>query len=164
MQVHMASQPRIPTSVRLMMLDRMKCIQHLSLVLLRLRLPLKRYNHYVLIQFCRYWSKKEVKQYILIPKWLLILIGIIKNCQSSRRNLSFHLFIRRVIKLTVVIIKEYHFYQLHIKFIWHSSFEVNLMSSWNYLGSSLLDTGEEMGVQWDSTSDVYGLQESLWFS
>jgi hypothetical protein len=38
-----------------------------------------------------------------------------------------------------------------------SSFKDNLVCSWNYWGSSLLDTLEEMGVQWDSTSDVQRL-------
>jgi hypothetical protein len=35
---------------------------------------------------------------------------------SSERNLLFYIFIRSVIKLTVVIIKEHHYYQLHTKF------------------------------------------------
>jgi hypothetical protein len=46
---------------------------------------------------------------------LLIVFGTRKNCQSSGRNLLLYLFIRRVIKRTVVIIEEYHCYQLHTK-------------------------------------------------
>jgi hypothetical protein len=45
----------------------------------------------------------------------LILFGIGKNCLISRSLLSYQ-FTRRVIKLTVVIIRGYHCYQLHTKF------------------------------------------------
>jgi hypothetical protein len=38
-----------------------------------------------------------------------------KNCQSSERNLLLYLFIRRVMKRTLVIIEEYHCYHLHTK-------------------------------------------------
>jgi hypothetical protein len=53
--------------------------------------------------------------YVLRSTNLLILIGIRKNFQNSGRNLLLYLFIRRVIKRTVVIIEEYHCYQLHTK-------------------------------------------------
>jgi hypothetical protein len=46
---------------------------------------------------------------------LLILFGIRKNSHSSGRNLLLYLFIKRVIKLTVVITEGYHCYQLHTK-------------------------------------------------
>jgi hypothetical protein len=43
-------------------------------------------------------------------------LWIRKNCHSSERNLLLYIFIKRGIKLTVAIIEEYHFCQLHIKF------------------------------------------------
>jgi hypothetical protein len=51
--------------------------------------------------------------YVLRSTNLLIVFGIRKNCQSIGRNLLLCLFIRRVIKQTIVIIEEYHCYQLH---------------------------------------------------
>jgi hypothetical protein len=36
-----------------------------------------------------------------------------ENCHSSGRNLLLYLFIKRVMKLTVVIIEGYNHYQLH---------------------------------------------------
>jgi hypothetical protein len=53
--------------------------------------------------------------YALRSTNLLIVFRIRKNCQSSGRNLLLYLFIRRVIKRTVVIIEEYHCYQLRTK-------------------------------------------------
>ena len=46
---------------------------------------------------------------------LLILFGIRRKCLSSGRSLSLYLFIRRVIKQTVVITEAYHLCQLHTK-------------------------------------------------
>jgi hypothetical protein len=46
----------------------------------------------------------------------LILFGIRKNCLISRRSLLLCQFTKRVIKLTVIIIVGYHYYQLHTKF------------------------------------------------
>jgi hypothetical protein len=46
----------------------------------------------------------------------LFLFGIKRNCLSSGRSQSLYLFIRRVIKQTVVTIVAYHSYQLHTKF------------------------------------------------
>jgi hypothetical protein len=46
----------------------------------------------------------------------LILFGIRKNCLISGRSLLLYQFTSRVIKLTVVIIREYHYYQLRIFF------------------------------------------------
>jgi hypothetical protein len=67
---------------------------------------------------------------------LLILFRIRNNCQSSGRYLLLYLYIRRVIKWTVVIIKEYHCYQLHT-FFQHFSINVNSICRWNYWGSSV---------------------------
>jgi len=47
---------------------------------------------------------------------LLILFGIERKCLSSGRSPSLYLFMRRVIKQTVVIIGAYHLCQLHTKF------------------------------------------------
>jgi hypothetical protein len=52
----------------------------------------------------------------MMPIHFLILFEIRKNCHTSGRNLLFYLFIKRVIKVTVVIIEGYHCYQLHTKF------------------------------------------------
>jgi hypothetical protein len=46
----------------------------------------------------------------------LILFEIRRNCLSCGKELTLHLFIRRVIKQTVVITGAYHFCQLHTKF------------------------------------------------
>jgi hypothetical protein len=66
----------------------------------------------VVIKFRQNWSKPEGIHYVLRSTNLLIIFEIRKNCQSSGRNLLLYLFIRRVIKLTVVITGEYHCYQL----------------------------------------------------
>jgi hypothetical protein len=43
----------------------------------------------------------------------VILLGIRRNCLSSGRSWSLYLFIRPVIKKTIVIIQMYHSYQIH---------------------------------------------------
>jgi hypothetical protein len=64
----------------------------------------------------RYWISTLPLHFLLRTKnFLFHLIGIWNNCQSSGRNLLLCLFIRMVIKRTVVIIKNYHRYQLHTK-------------------------------------------------
>jgi hypothetical protein len=47
---------------------------------------------------------------------LLILFGTRKNCHSSEMNLLLCIFLQRVIKLVVLIVKECHCYQLHTEF------------------------------------------------
>jgi hypothetical protein len=47
---------------------------------------------------------------------LFVLYGIRRNCHSSGRNLLLYQFIKRVITLIVIIIKESPFYQLPTKF------------------------------------------------
>jgi hypothetical protein len=44
---------------------------------------------------------------------LINSIWIRNNCHSSGGNLLLYLFIKRVIKLSVIIIEGYHCYQLH---------------------------------------------------
>jgi len=56
-----------------------------------------------------------IKHYVLKSTDLLILFGIRKNCHSSGRNLLLYLFIKKVIKRTVVIIEGYHSYQYNIR-------------------------------------------------
>jgi len=51
-----------------------------------------------------------------IHKIIITLFGIRKIFHSSGRNLLLYLFIKRVIKLTVVIIQEHYCYQPHTKF------------------------------------------------
>jgi hypothetical protein len=48
-----------------------------------------------------------------------------------------YLFIRWVIKQTVVIIKAYHFYQLHTTFIHHPNVNVKSICKGNYWGLSV---------------------------
>jgi hypothetical protein len=76
-------------------------------------------NCLVLIIFQQNWTKQEVMNYILRFTNLLILLEIRKNCQSSGRNLLFYLFIRRVVKQSVVIIKECLCYQLCNKLLYN---------------------------------------------
>jgi hypothetical protein len=64
---------------------------------------------------CR--SKWEINNYILRSAYFYPLFGIRKNYNSCRRNLLLRLFVRRRIKLTVVIIKENHCYQLHLNIL-----------------------------------------------
>jgi hypothetical protein len=60
--------------------------------------------------------KQEVKNYCLQSINSLILFGIRKSCLIIERNLLLYQFTKRAIKLTVVIILGYRFYQLHTKF------------------------------------------------
>jgi hypothetical protein len=46
----------------------------------------------------------------------LVLYGIRRNCNRSGRSLLLYQFIKRVIRWTVIIIKEYPTYQLPTKF------------------------------------------------
>jgi hypothetical protein len=66
---------------------------------------LKSTNHQVLIKYRQNCLKHGVEQFAVISINLLILFGIGRNCLQSGRSRSLHLFIRRVIKRTVVIIK-----------------------------------------------------------
>jgi hypothetical protein len=50
------------------------------------------------------------RHYILRSKGSLILFGIRKNCHSDGWDLLLKLFIKGVIKLTVVIVQGYHCY------------------------------------------------------
>jgi hypothetical protein len=50
--------------------------------------------------------KAGVKHYILRYTDLFVLYGIRRNCHSSRRNVLLYQFIKRAIRLTVIIIKE----------------------------------------------------------
>jgi hypothetical protein len=53
---------------------------------------------------------------LLSPIHKLNLFGIRKNCLINGRSLLLYQFIKRVIKLTVIIIVGHHCYQLHTKF------------------------------------------------
>jgi hypothetical protein len=57
-----------------------------------------------------------VKHYILRYIDLFLLYGIRRNCHSSGRNLLLYQFIKRVIRLIVIIIEESPSYQLPTKF------------------------------------------------
>jgi hypothetical protein len=60
--------------------------------------------------------KQGIGQFTLRSINLLIQFRIRKNCLRSGRSQSQYLFIRMVIKQTVVIIEAYHFCQLCTKF------------------------------------------------
>jgi hypothetical protein len=60
--------------------------------------------------------KTPVEQFAMRSIILLILFGMRRNFMRSRRRRSFYLFIRRMIKQTVVIIAAYHLCQLRRKF------------------------------------------------
>jgi hypothetical protein len=59
---------------------------------------------------------KKVVKFALRSINLLFLFGMKRNCLISGRSQLLYLFIRRVIKQTVVTIVAYHSYQLHTKF------------------------------------------------
>jgi len=91
----------------------------LNLILSRITLTLKTWKviyHQVLIKFRQNWSKQEVVRYVLWSTNLLILTGIWKICHSSGRNLLLYLLKRKVIKVTILIIKGYWCYQVQTKF------------------------------------------------
>jgi hypothetical protein len=56
------------------------------------------------------------KHYVLRYTNLFVLYGIRRNCHSSGRNLLSYQFIKRVIRLIVIIIEESPSYQLPTKF------------------------------------------------
>jgi hypothetical protein len=64
---------------------------------------LKNANRQILTKF-----RQEVKQYCMRIINSLFLFGIRKNCLISRRSPLMHQFTKWGIKLTVVIIVEYH--------------------------------------------------------
>jgi hypothetical protein len=57
-----------------------------------------------------------VKHYILRYTDLFVLYGIRRNCHSSGRNLLLYQFIKRAIRLIVIIVEESPSYQLPTKF------------------------------------------------
>jgi hypothetical protein len=67
----------------------------------------------------------------------LILSGIRKNFLIPEKNLLFYQFIRRAIKLAVVVIKGCDHYQLHTKFYPIDFSQVKSIHRQNYLGSSV---------------------------
>jgi hypothetical protein len=56
---------------------------------------------------------------------LFILYGIRRNCHSSERNLLLYQFIKRVVRLTVIIIEESPSYELSTKVLSNSSGQIN---------------------------------------
>jgi hypothetical protein len=77
---------------------------------------LKVINHQVPVKLWQNLSNEEVIHYVMISRNLLILFGMSNNSHSSGMNVFLHLPMKRVMKLTVVIIDEYHSYPLHTKF------------------------------------------------
>jgi hypothetical protein len=60
--------------------------------------------------------KQQVKHYVLRYTDLFVLYGIRRNCHSSGRNPLFYRCIKRVIRLTTIIIEETPSYLVSIKF------------------------------------------------
>lgn len=69
---------------------------------------LKDVNHQGLFIFEQNVFVREVEEYVLRCINSLILFGIMKNCLNSGRSQFLYLFIRRVVKQTVVFIEAYH--------------------------------------------------------
>lgn len=69
---------------------------------------LKDVNHQGLFIFKQNIFVREVEEYVLRCINLLILFGIMKNCLDNGRSQFLYLFIRRVIKQTVLFIEAYH--------------------------------------------------------
>ena len=74
------------------------------------------WERYRLGKSIRFKLKQGVEQFTLRSKNLLILFGIMKNFLRSGKSQTLYLFIRRVIKQTVVNIQAYHLCQQHTKF------------------------------------------------
>jgi len=95
-------------------------------------IKLQTHNHHLLNRFPHNLLKQGVETFAMRFLNLLILFGIRRNCLRSGRSQSLYLFIRRVIKQTVVI---YPFCQLHSKF--YPVVKVNSICRGNYWGSSI---------------------------
>jgi hypothetical protein len=77
---------------------------------------LKKYKSPAVIKFRQDLLKQEVKHYSLRSINSLILFGIKKNWLISGRSSLLYQFTRRAIKLTALIIEEFHCYELRMKF------------------------------------------------
>jgi hypothetical protein len=77
---------------------------------------LERYKLPTIYQIPVQLIQAGTKHHILSFTNLLILFGIRKNCHGSGRNLLLYVFVKRVVKLTIVILEGYHYYQLNTKF------------------------------------------------
>jgi hypothetical protein len=102
--------------------------------------------------------KLEVLRFALRSINLLILLEIKTNCLSSGWSQSLYLFIRRMIKQTVVIIEAYRFCQRYKKF-----YPISFCQSIIHMQRKLSDfgvTGKPL-TKWDGASAICGLQESL---
>jgi hypothetical protein len=85
----------------------------------------------------QFWSDSGVKHYVLKCTDLFVLYGIRRNCHSSGRNLLLYQFIKRVIRLIVIIIGESPLINCLQNYIQHSSGQVNSICQWSYWWSSV---------------------------
>ena len=124
---------------------------------------LKVTNRQVLIKYWQNWLKQGIEHFAWRFINLLHLFGRRRNCLKSGRRRSWYLWIRRGIKLIVVIIEPYHFCQTQ-SFIQHPAVKVNSICGRNYWGSSMWlstqqvnywsyilhspNTWEKIGIQW----------------
>jgi hypothetical protein len=93
----------------------------------------KKYKSPVLIKFLQNWFEQEVKHYILRSINSLILFGIRMNCLSSEGSLLLYQFTRKATKVTVVIIEEYHCYQLNTK-----CYPISFSPGWVHMQKKLI--------------------------
>ena len=91
-------------------------------------------NHQVLIKSQQNWLKQGVEQFALRSFNLVILLVPRENFLSSGRCQLLYLLIGRVIKLTVAVIKAYHYIQ---SFIQHPAAKVTSIFRRNYWRSSV---------------------------
>jgi len=79
----------------------------------------------------------EVGQFVLRSITLLIIFGIRRNSRRSGRSRLLYLFIRRVIKQIVVILRHITFANYIQNVIQHLAVKVNSICRGNYWGSSV---------------------------
>jgi hypothetical protein len=73
-------------------------------------------THNIRIELQQNSLKEEVGQFVFNYKSVLILTAITRNGLINGRSKLLYLFIRRVMKQTVLIIRACPFFQLHTKF------------------------------------------------
>jgi hypothetical protein len=109
--------------------------------------------------------KQKLTHYCLRSINSFILFGIRKNCLISGRSLLLHQFTKRMLKLTVIIIMRYQWYQLRTECYRYPLLKVKSVHRWSFLGiigvafyvtdqlqitfSAFVRYLRKTGVQWD---------------
>jgi hypothetical protein len=137
--------------------------------------------HQKLIKIRHKLFKQEVKHYCPRSTNSLTVFGIRKACLISGSSLLSYQFTKGGIKLIVVIIVGYHWYQIHTKCYWISFSQGSVHTKMKLLGiisvgfdvtdqllirllAFIRDWRRKMVIQCDSISSIHRLQESLRFS